>query len=52
MYHLTIKVELNVSGQFTSINYANLCSIVDTSRKRGLNEFEALMDVISVVSIF
>lgn len=51
-----IKVKLKVSGQFKSlqgaIRYANLRSIVDTSRKRGLNEFEALRDVISGRSVF
>ena len=51
-----VKVKIKVSGQFKSeqgaIDYANLRSIVDTSRKRGLNEFEALRDVISGVSIF
>ena len=51
-----VKVKLKVSGQFKSeqgaIDYANLRSIVDTSRKRGLNELEALRDVISGVSIF
>ena len=51
-----VKVKLKVSGQFKSeqgaIDYANLRSIVDTSRKRGMNEFEALRDVISGDSIF
>ena len=51
-----VKVKLKVSGQFKSeqgaIDYANLRSIVDTSRKRGLNEFEALRDVISGVGVF
>jgi transposase-like protein len=51
-----VKVKLKVSGQFKSeqgaIDYANLRSIVDTSRKRGINEFEALRDVISGVSTF
>ncbi len=51
-----IKVKLKVSGQFKSkqgaIDYANLRSIVDTSRKRGMNEFEALRDVIGGESIF
>jgi UDP-N-acetylglucosamine transferase subunit ALG13 len=51
-----VKVKLKVSGQFKSeqgaICYANLRSIVDTSRKRGLNEFEALRNIISGVSIF
>lgn len=51
-----VKVKLKVSGQFKSeqgaVDYANLRSIVDTSRKRGLNEFKALRDVIAGVSIF
>jgi len=51
-----LKVKLKVSGQFKSEDgakdYANLRSIVDTSRKRGLNEFEALRDVIAGISIF
>ena len=51
-----VKVKLKVSGQFKSeqgaIDYANLRSIVDTSRKRGMNEFEALKNVISRASVF
>jgi UDP-N-acetylglucosamine transferase subunit ALG13 len=51
-----VKVKLKVSGQFKSeqgaIDYANLRSIVDSSRKRGLNEFEALRSVIAGVSVF
>jgi len=51
-----IKVKLKVSGQFKSeqgaIDYANLRSVVDSSRKRGLNEFEALRNVIAGVSVF
>ena len=51
-----IKVKLKVSGQFKSEqgtkDYANLRSIVDTSRKRGINEFKALRDVIAGVSVF
>ena len=51
-----VKVKLKVSGQFKSeqgaIDYANLRSITDTSRKRGMNEFEALRDVIAGISIF
>ena len=45
-----VKVKQKVSGQFESLsgaqNYATLRSIIDTSRKRGLNEFEALRTVI------
>ena len=51
-----IKVKLKVSGQFKSEggakDYATLRSIVDTSRKRGMNEFGALRDVIAGVGVF
>jgi len=51
-----LKVKLKVSGQFKSEDgakdYANLRSIVDTSRKRGLNEFKALRDMIAGISVF
>jgi transposase-like protein len=51
-----IKVKLKVSQQFKSPqgakDYATLRSIVDTSRKRGINEFEALRDVIGGDSVF
>ena len=51
-----IKVKQKVSGQFKSLdgakNYANIRSIIDTSRKRGLNEFESLQQVIMGNSIF
>lgn len=51
-----LKVKLKVSGQFKSEDgakdYANLRSIVDTSRKRGLNEFKALRDMIAGISAF
>jgi hypothetical protein len=51
-----IKVKLKVSGQFKTLrgaeDYANLRSIIDTSRKRGLNEFDALMGIIRGDSIF
>ncbi len=33
-------------------NYANLRSIIDTSRKRGLNEFESLVSVMQGSSLF
>ena len=50
-----VKVKLKVSGQFKSkqgaIDYANLRSIVDTSRKE-MDEFEALRDVFGGKSIF
>ena len=51
-----IKVKQKVSGQFKSLegaqNYANLRSIIDTSRKRGLNEFESLVSVMQGNSLF
>jgi len=51
-----IKVKSKVSQQFKSsqgaIDYANIRSIIDTSRKRGLNEFESLSTVISGGSLF
>ena len=51
-----IKVKLKVSGQFKTLqgaqDYAALRSIVDTSRKRGLNEFDSLIGVIEGRSIF
>jgi len=51
-----VKVKLKVSGQFKTLqgaqDYANLRSIIDTSRKRGLNEFDALVGVIGGRSVF
>ena len=51
-----VKVKQKVSGQFKSLegaqNYANLRSIIDTARKRGLNEFEAIRSVIQGNSLF
>jgi len=51
-----VKVKQKVSGQFKSLtgaqNYANLRSIIDTSRKRGLNEFETISRVIEGYSVF
>lgn len=51
-----VKVKQKVSGQFKSLagaqNYATLRSIIDTSRKRGLNEFESLVKVIQGDSVF
>ena len=47
---------LKVSQQFKSsqgaIDYANIRSIIDTSRKKGLNEFESLSTVIDGNSLF
>ncbi len=51
-----VKVKQKVSGQFKSLagaqNYAALRSIIDTSRKRGLNEFEALVSVMKGNPLF
>ena len=51
-----IKVKLKVSGQFKSLqgakDYASLRSVVDTARKRGMNEFETIRDVVSGRSVF
>jgi len=51
-----VKVKLKVSQQFKSdqgaIDYGNIRSIIDTSRKRGLNEFESLVSIIGGKSLF
>jgi len=51
-----IKVKQKVSGQFKSFDgavyYSNIRSIIDTSRKRGLNEFESLTRMIEGYSVF
>jgi len=51
-----VKVKLKVSGQFKSFqgakDYASLRSIIDTSRKRGFNEFHSLSQIISGNSVF
>jgi len=51
-----IKVKQKVSGQYKSFEgaeyYSNIRSIVDTSRKRGLNEFESLTRMIEGYSVF
>jgi transposase-like protein len=51
-----VKVKLKVSGQFKSFqgakDYASLRSIIDTSRKRGLNEFDSLVGAISGREVF
>jgi len=51
-----VKVKLKVSGQFKTLqgakDYAAIRSIVDTSRKRGLNEFESLKGIISGERVF
>jgi len=51
-----VKVKLKVSGQFKSFqgakDYASLRSIIDTSRKRGFNEFYSLSQIISGNSVF
>ena len=51
-----VKVKQKVSGQFKSLdgakNYATLRSIIDTSRKRGFNEFQSLVSVMQGNSLF
>ena len=51
-----IKVKQKVSTQFKSFEgahyYSNIRSIIDTSRKRGLNEFESLTRMIKGYSVF
>ncbi len=51
-----IKVKLKVSGQFKSeqgaIDYANLRSIIDTARKRGMDEIDVLRRVCCGESVF
>jgi transposase-like protein len=51
-----VKVKLKVSGQFKTFqgaeDYAALRSIIDTSRKRDLNEFDSLVGVIRGDCVF
>jgi hypothetical protein len=51
-----LKVKLKVSQQFKSSqgakDYATLRSIIDTARKRDLNEFVAIRDIIDGKSVF
>ena len=51
-----IKVKLKVSGQFKSAqgakDYATLRSVVDTARKREMNEFETIRNIVGGESIF
>jgi transposase-like protein len=51
-----IKVKLKVSGQFKSPqgakDYATLRSIIDTARKRGMNEFDTIRDIVGGKSVF
>jgi hypothetical protein len=51
-----IKVKQKVSGHFKSLDgatyYSNIRSIIDTSRKKGLNEFKSLVSMIEGNSIF
>jgi hypothetical protein len=51
-----LKVKLKVSQQFKSSqgakDYATLRSVIDTARKRDLNEFEVVRDIIGGDSIF
>ncbi len=51
-----VKVKLKVSGQFKTLQgsqgYAGFRSIIDTSRKRGMNEFDTLLRVIGGEKVF
>ena len=51
-----IKVKLKVSGQFKSTqgakDYATLRSVVDTARKREMNEFETIRNIVDGRSVF
>ena len=51
-----LKVKLKVSQQFKSSqgakDYGTLRSVIDTARKRGLNEFETIRDIVGGRSIF
>jgi transposase-like protein len=51
-----LKVKLKVSQQFKSSqgakDYASLRSVVDTARKRDMNEFETIRDIVGGGSIF
>ena len=51
-----IKVKLKVSGQFKSeqgaIDYANLRSIIDTARKRGMDEIDVLKRIVCGDCVF
>ena len=51
-----LKVKLKVSQQFKSSqgakDYGTLRSVIDTARKRGLNEFEVIRDIVDGNSIF
>jgi len=51
-----LKVKLKVSQQFKSPqgakNYATLRSIIDTARKRGMNEFEVIRDIVNERDVF
>ena len=51
-----LKVKLKVSQQFKSSkgakNYATLRSIIDTARKRDMNEFETMIDIFNGENVF
>jgi len=52
----SLKVKLKVSQQFKSVqgakDYATLRSVIDTARKRDLNEFESMRDIFSGGAVF
>ena len=51
-----LKVKLKVSQQFKSPqgvkDYATLRSLIDTARKRNMNEFETIINIFSGGSVF
>jgi len=51
-----IKIKTKVSGQFKSLegaeNYANIRTIIDTSRKQNINEFHSLVEISNGNNIF
>lgn len=51
-----LKVKLKVSQQFKSPqgakDYATLRSVIDTARKRDMNEFETIRDIVNGESVF
>ena len=47
-----LKVKLKVSQQFNVKDYATLRSLIDTARKRDMNEFETIINIFSGGSVF
>ena len=49
---VSVGVSVALKSFQGATDYASLRSIIDTSRKRGLNEFDSLLGVISGGSVF